>query len=167
MRPKSRDHVSVFSSPRDRCHGGIRSWKDSSTIRWFPARPSNYLCLCDRGTIRLAQRKAVDRDETPYVKPNITSQELLQNGPSNAYSNHPSQSRKGRPSKQVQLTYNTTPADTSKVVELLLETSKVVQAKEPYVSEYSCYREINFKDGLEDIVMFERLVILVLAVCGL
>ena len=42
------------------------------------------------------------------------------------------------------------------VVELLLETSKIVQTKEPYVTEYSCYREISFKDGQEDIVMFER-----------
>ena len=48
--------------------------------------------------------------------------------------------------------------DTFEVVELLSETSKIVHAEEPYVTEYSCYREVNFKDGLEDIVMFERLV---------
>lgn len=47
--------------------------------------------------------------------------------------------------------------DTSQVVELLLETSKVVHTQEPYVTEYTCYREINFKNGEEDIVMFERL----------
>jgi hypothetical protein len=43
-----------------------------------------------------------------------------------------------------------------KVVDLLLQTSKTVRAEEPYVIEYSCYREINFKEGHEDIVMFER-----------
>ncbi|OQV10073.1 hypothetical protein CLAIMM_14120 [Cladophialophora immunda] len=48
------------------------------------------------------------------------------------------------------------PGKADRIVELLLQTAKVVHAEEPYVTEYSCYREINFQDGQEDIIMFER-----------
>jgi hypothetical protein len=37
-----------------------------------------------------------------------------------------------------------------------METAAKVKESEPYVLQYSCYKEANPKDGLQDIVMMEK-----------